>query len=158
MPCRVLTHCPSSLEPRQSKWDTPPLIGCHFQELSAPVHAAGRRGCTPLLTLGCQKSRAPSCIFQQPGAPNGSYYSVEARLYSQRYLSGHRTQTAEAGPAGSRFGRLPRHLKYDRLLRRSGRFSGGVRSVEDLAVRHAPLQSQNAVQQQVVSQWQFVRD
>jgi hypothetical protein len=36
---------------------------CHFQESSAPVHAVRRRGCTELLTLGCQKSCAPSGIF-----------------------------------------------------------------------------------------------
>jgi hypothetical protein len=81
----------------------PTVKNLSFQESSAPVHAARRRGCTELLTLGCQKFCAPSGIFQRSSAPNSSYYSG----FSQRYLSEHRTGTTEAGPAGSRLRSSP---------------------------------------------------
>lgn len=42
---------------------------CQFQKSSALDPAEVRGECRGLLTSGCQKSRAPSCNFQQSSAP-----------------------------------------------------------------------------------------
>ena len=108
----------------------PTVKNLSFQESSAPVHAARRRGCTELLTLGCQKFCAPSGIFF-----NGRLHQTAATTAGFRSAICQSTARELRKPARPAVdcGRLPWHLKYDRLLRRACRFFGGVRS----AVNHS---------------------